>query len=195
MPTTIRLDAAAVRVLAHPLRSRLLSALRRHGPATATDLAASLDTNTGATSYHLRKLESVGLVRDTGQGEGKRRVWGAASQSHSWHASDFVDDEDAATSLNWLSRDYVRQAGERMQRWLDVEHAWSAEWRDALGTNDDVVLVTAAQLAALQAELDAVVERFRGAGDGDPAARRVSLWTMTYPLDLDPGQDRAQDHP
>ena len=55
--TGVRLDASALRVLAHPLRSRLLSALRRGGPATATELAKTLGTNSGATSYHLRKLE------------------------------------------------------------------------------------------------------------------------------------------
>ncbi|RYE79717.1 MAG: ArsR family transcriptional regulator, partial [Myxococcales bacterium] len=81
--TGITLDATAVKVLAHPLRSRLLSALRRDGAATATDLAAALGTNSGATSYHLRKLESVGLVEDTGDGEGKRRLWRASTRFHS----------------------------------------------------------------------------------------------------------------
>ena len=80
----IRLDAQAVKVLAHPLRSRLLSRLRTAGPATATGLAAALNTNTGATSYHLRKLETVGLVTDTGEGEGKRRLWRASTDFHSW---------------------------------------------------------------------------------------------------------------
>ena len=117
MPTNIRLDAAAVRVLAHPLRSRLLSALRLHGPATATELADRLATNTGATSYHLRKLESVGLVEDTDEGEGKRRVWRPPAESHSWQPSDFEGDDDAETSLGWLTRDYVRTAAEQMQRW------------------------------------------------------------------------------
>ena len=56
----------------------------RSGSATATELAAELSTNTGATSYHLRKLESVGLVTDTGEGEGKRRLWRASTQYHSW---------------------------------------------------------------------------------------------------------------
>ena len=65
--TGVRLDATSLRVLAHPLRSRLLSRLRVGGPATATDLATALGTNSGATSYHLRKLESVGLVTDTGE--------------------------------------------------------------------------------------------------------------------------------
>ena len=84
MTDLVRLDATALRVLAHPLRSRLLAQLRLHGPATATDLADVLDTNTGATSYHLRKLESVGLVTDTGTGAGKRRVWEASSRGHEW---------------------------------------------------------------------------------------------------------------
>ena len=69
--TGLRLDAAALKVLAHPLRSRLLSALRVDGPATATDLATRLETNSGATSYHLRKLESVGLVVRHRRGRGQ----------------------------------------------------------------------------------------------------------------------------
>ena len=69
---------AAVHVLAHPLRTRLLGLLRTAGPSTATALAAKLGTNSGATSYHLRRLESVGLVTDTGTGKGKERVWAAS---------------------------------------------------------------------------------------------------------------------
>ena len=185
MADHIQLDAEAVRVLAHPLRSRLLSALRLHGPATATELADRLDTNTGATSYHLRKLESVGLVTDTGDGEGKRRVWQAASRSHSWRTSDFADDDDAATSLNWLTRDYVRTAADHMQRWYDVEHAWSADWQDALGVSDDVMLITAEQARALQEELAAVLARYSDAGSDDPAARRISVWYLMHPLHPD----------
>ena len=184
MPSNIRLDSAAVRVLAHPLRSRLLSALRLHGPATATELADRLDTNTGATSYHLRKLESVGLVEDTDEGEGKRRVWRAASQSHSWTPSDFAGDEDAETSLGWLTRDYVRIAAEQMTRWMDAQAAWPAEWRDALGIGDDVVLVNAAQATAMVEEIIEVVARYRRAGADDPDAKRVSVWHMMHPLEL-----------
>ena len=39
-PSILRLDRRALKVLAHPLRSRLLTALRMHGPATATALLA-----------------------------------------------------------------------------------------------------------------------------------------------------------
>lgn len=192
--TGMRLDAAALRVLAHPLRSRLLSGLRRGGPATATDLAAALGTNSGATSYHLRKLESVGLVADTGEGEGKRRLWRAATDSHQFEPSDFVGDEDAETALNWLVRDYIRHLGEQFERWLDVEGDWPVEWRDAAGMSDTYVIATPEQVQELKTELDTLLERYRRVGQGNPNARRLAAYSILYPLDLDRaprGKDRS----
>ena len=181
----MRLDTTALKVLAHPLRSRLLSTLRRGGPATATALATALGTNSGATSYHLRKLESVGLVTDTGEGEGKRRLWRASTDSHEFEPSDFAGDEDAETALNWLQRDYARHLAERYERWLDVEETWPVAWRDALGMNDSFVIATPEQLVQLNAEVDELVARYRRVGQGNPAARRVAVYTVTYPIDLD----------
>lgn len=183
--TGIRLDAEALKTLAHPLRSRLLSALRVGGPATATDLAAALSTNSGATSYHLRRLEAVGLVSDTGEGEGKRRLWQAATESHQWEDGDFVGDEDAETALSWLQRDYSRHLAERYERWLDANSSWPLPWREVLGMNDSYVIATHEQLAALNAELEEVVARYRRVGQGNPAARRIAVYHVTYPIDLD----------
>ena len=181
---SVRLDAAAVKVLAHPLRSRLLSALRREGPATATSLARTFDTHTGATSYHLRKLESAGLVVDDGEGQGRRRLWRATSRSHGWDASEFAGDDEAATALNWLMRHYLSQLVTNYEHWLDVEETWPAQWRDATSLDDDIVTVTAGQLRALREEVQAVIERYREAGVGDPQARRVAVHHAAYPRDL-----------
>ncbi|MCS5733718.1 helix-turn-helix domain-containing protein [Herbiconiux daphne] len=182
----IRLDDRAVRVLAHPLRSRLLGQLRVMGPATATELAARLSTNTGATSYHLRALESVGLVTDTGDGVGKRRLWRASSDYHSWTNSDFAGDDDARTALDWLQRDYIRQFAARAERWQDVVDQWPVEWVDAVGLNDTFVTVTPQQALRLRDELDALLARYRTIGEGEPAARRLHVTTHTSPLDPTP---------
>jgi DNA-binding transcriptional ArsR family regulator len=179
----IRLDATALRVLAHPLRSRLLSQLRLHGPATATELANRLDTNTGASSYHLRKLEKIGLVADTGTGEGKRRVWEATSRGHEWQPSDSVGDEDAEASLSWLNRFYQASFEERVERWTELSRDWPATWRDTLGPGDDSVTVTADQARAMWDEIQQVVRRYRDAGTGDVEAIRVLVWTHLLPLD------------
>jgi DNA-binding transcriptional ArsR family regulator len=183
--TGIRLDAQAIRVLAHPLRSRLLSQLRTGGPATATELAAALSTNTGATSYHLRKLEAVGLVTDTGEGEGKRRLWRASTDYHSWTNSAFRDDEDTATALDWLQRDYVRQQAQKAERWLDAASSWPTEWVDVFGLSDTFVTVTPEQMRELNTRLDALLAEYRTIGEGDPRARRASVDIFARPLDPD----------
>lgn len=183
--TGLRLDATSLRVLAHPLRSRLLSRLRTGGPATATDLAAALSTNSGATSYHLRKLESVGLVTDTGEGEGKRRLWRASTDSHQFEPSDFAGDEDAETALNWLVRDYTRHFAEQFERWLDVEATWPAAWRDAAGMSDSFIIATPEQVEELKREVDELLARYRRVGQGNPRARRLAVYSVLYPLDLD----------
>lgn len=192
--TGLRLDATSLRVLAHPLRSRLLSRLRTGGPATATDLAAALSTNSGATSYHLRKLESVGLVTDTGEGEGKRRLWRASTDSHQFEPSDFAGDEDAETALNWLVRDYTRHFAEQFERWLDVEATWPAAWRDAAGMSDTFIIATPEQVEELKREIDELLARYRRVGQGNPQARRLAVYSVLYPLDLDraPQQPAAQ---
>ena len=87
-PREVRIDHRQVRVLAHPLRMRLVGALRVKGPATATTLAELLNTNTGATSYHLRQLAEVGLVvEDPDRGTGRQRVRVAARRRSAGRAA------------------------------------------------------------------------------------------------------------
>lgn len=183
-PTSLQLDATAVRTLAHPLRSRLLSRLRVDGPATATELAAALGTNTGATSYHLRKLEAVGLVADTGEGEGRRRLWQASTTSHRFSPSEHRGDDDASVAVAWLQRFYVGQMAGRAESWFDASDGWPDAWVDAAGYGDTALTVTAEQLAAVQEELWAVLERWSAAGEGDPEARQVLVSVVAHPRDV-----------
>ena len=158
--STLRLDSRALQVLAHPLRSRLLTALRMDGPATATALAASLGTNTGATSYHLRKLASVGLVEETGDGRGKERPWRAASEMHGWTEREVADDPGGRAASDWLRRHYLRGFIDRYETWLDGQGDWPLEWQDAAGASDWAIHVSPARLAAFNDEVSALVRQF-----------------------------------
>lgn len=183
---------SALRVLAHPLRSRILAELRVHGQATASDLARSLDTNTGATSYHLRRLEEVGLVEDTETGTGRRRVWQAVPGAHV--RADDLDgapvDEDDAVAAQWLARDYLAHFTDRASGWLDDRAQWPSAWQVA-GLEDHLVQVSAEQLTALRAELVEVLERYRRVGQGNPQAKRVVVYTCALPLDRPPADRRG----
>ena len=182
--TTLRLDGRALRVLAHPLRSRLLTALRMDGQATATALARSLGTNTGATSYHLRKLASVGLVAETDEGRGRERWWRASTPSHEWTERDLAGDAEAEAASDWLKRYYLRSFVERYERWLATAADWPVDWRAAAESGDAKLHVTPAQLTAFHEELTLLLARYRDAGvPGDPDARDVEFFYHLVPTD------------
>lgn len=186
LKSTLHLDSKAVQVLSHPLRSRLLSALRVGGPATATALAEKLATNTGATSYHLRRLESVGLVEETGEGRGRERWWRAATRSHTFTQRDVAYDPDGEAAADWLRRHYLRSFVDRFQHWLDIHAEWPLEWQEVADASDYLLQVSPKRLAELQAEMDALIERYRNPDPGDADAKHVEVHVHAFPLDPTP---------
>lgn len=159
--STIDLDPRAITVLAHPLRARILSKLRLGGGGTSTSLAKLLDTNSGATSYHLRKLAEVGLVEETTEGKGKERWWRPTSDRHRFTASSLAGNADAEAAHDWLQRHYFGMLAERYNHWLDTAAEWSIEWQDFAGASDYQVPLSPGRAADLTAELEAVIERYR----------------------------------
>lgn len=186
------LDPLAVAALAHPLRSRLLELLRTDGPATATSLAAALGTNSGATSYHLRRLAAVGLIDDAESGHGRRRVWAAVDAARPWSRVEPLPDADTRAALAWLERDHLRHFAGRMERWLDSAPAWPTAWRDACSAQDGAVLVDPEHVVALRAEIAQVLARYRRVGQGNPGARRLAAYVFYLPVDLDRPPHRAE---
>lgn len=171
-------------MLAHPLRSRILTALRRDGAATATTLAARLTTNSGATSYHLRKLADVDLVEELGSGRGKERWWKAATDMHGWAERDVAGDPDGEAASLWLRRHYFQQFSDEYARWLDESDRWPVSWRDAVGASDRTLALSPEQLTSLEVDLMAVLDRYQ---DPDPRpdadVRRVRLQMHAYPAE------------
>ncbi|MCW3817162.1 helix-turn-helix domain-containing protein [Micromonospora sp. DR5-3] len=186
-PRQVRLDHQQVRALAHPLRTRLLGALRVKGPATATRLAEMLGTNTGATSYHLRQLAEVGLVaEDPDLGTGRQRFWRAAHDVTNWEPTDFDDDPDARAAIEWIEGEQVRQFAEIAERWFAVRHEWAPAWRDAFGMGDIFMTIPHTRLEALKAELWQILDRYRDEADpAEPGAEQVQIFLAALPLPAD----------
>ncbi|SBT39850.1 ArsR/SmtB family transcription factor [Micromonospora narathiwatensis] len=183
-PRAVRLSHQQVRVLAHPLRTRLLGALRVKGPATATKLAELLGTNTGATSYHLRQLAEVGLVtEDPDLGTGRQRWWRAGHDVTNWENTDFDDDPDARAAIDWIQGNQVRHFVEHAEKWFAVQHEWSPTWRNAFGMGDIFMTIPSTRLDALKAEVWQILDRYRSEADPDePGAEQVQIFLATLPL-------------
>ncbi|MDM4722301.1 helix-turn-helix domain-containing protein [Micromonospora sp. WMMA1363] len=179
-------DPSALKAVAHPLRVRLLAALREDGPATATELAHRLGTESGSTSYHLRVLARHGFVEETSGGQAARRHprerrWQAAHRLSEW--------SNVAMSASPAGRDAAAMMRRRQVEVLigDVERFDAAAadlddvWVEAAGIGDLLVRLSPGSLTelwdAFYAHLDTLVVR----DAADQAAMPVSIVVAGFP--------------
>ena len=129
------------------------------------------------------------MVEDDGEGTGRARIWTASTSGRpeGGRREDAGQDgdDDAAAALAWLARDYLHHFTDRADAWLDDQERWPATWREPAGLSDHLVQVPQ-QLAALRAELEQVMQRYRRVGAGNPSAKRVSVYLCPLPVDRPP---------
>lgn len=176
------LDPASLKGLAHPLRVRLLGALRTDGPATASGLARRFSETSGATSYHLRQLARHGFIEeDPERGTARERWWRSVHRSTRWQTSPFLDDPATAEAANFLYRSQFELETRSVRQWLQEQPSWPAEWLDAASASDWQLRLTADQLGRMSAEVTAVVERYRAEEDDPPGAERIAVFFRAFP--------------
>ena len=175
------LDTAALRVLAHPMRLSFLHYLRDHGPATGRRLAAHFTLDSGAVSYHLRKLAAGGLIEeDVDRGTRRDRWWRVKAQVL-YHDPATAEDgegeqEDSRAYLNSTLLAY----GDALRRYTaDVPHL-PQDWLNVTMTSERSLRLTSAQLTDLKRDLVAVIDRYRDLPE-EPGARPVSLHLHALP--------------
>lgn len=168
-------DAADLQALAHPLRIRLLSLLRRDGASTASRLAERLAVSSGLTSYHLRQLAAAGFIREADHpGTGRERWWQASRRSTHVLAPAADDVEAGAVNNEFLGA--VLEANFADARaFLAEEERWGPEWRDVVEISDMTLELTPAQADELRVELARVIARFprHEAGAEPPAGAKL----------------------
>ncbi|MCQ8771014.1 ArsR/SmtB family transcription factor [Streptomyces telluris] len=178
-----RMDARSLRGLAHPLRMQIFELLSLDGPATATGLSERLGENTGTVSWHLRHLAEHGFIEEeAGRGTKRERWWRRAGGANELHTADFRDDPDSRGALSVYLHELVHQYFGRVTTYLNED--WDGSWRDA-GTVSDWrdLRMTPDQLAALNAELMAVIARHTPAPDTEPSpdALPVVVQLQSFP--------------
>ena len=193
-PRVRHLDAASLKLLAHPLRVRIVGTLRAEGPATATSLGERLGESSGLTSYHLRALADAGFVEDAADHptSGRERWWRAVDEMTSWRPSDVGDDPDSQAAEEWLTGFTARRGMTWLDEWLRRRADAPAEWREASETDDYVFQATPDELRQLMAELDAVVRRRLGR---EPAPGRVTVRVLLSAFPADPLAQASDDGP
>jgi DNA-binding transcriptional ArsR family regulator len=162
---------------------RLLAALRLQGPATATELARRLDTNSGLTSYHLRKLAEAGLIEDDpAHSTARDRYWRAAHEGTSWSSAEFREDPDDRAADTLLVGQFTRLHGRWLDDWVASRDDWTEEWLAASDLSDWGLHLTPQTLRELTEELHEVMNRYRQREELDaPEAERVTILLHAFP--------------
>jgi DNA-binding transcriptional ArsR family regulator len=178
---TVR-DATALRALAHPLRLRILGALRVHGPATASELGRRLGESSGSISYHARQLAAHGFVEDAPEaGTRRERWWRAVDRGTEWTTG--TDDDAELDAAAALTAQVMREHAAWAESWLAELTSWPATWRRAAAVGDHLLRLTPAQVLALGEEVEALITRYRAAqaDEDDADAETVATVFHAFP--------------
>ncbi|MFD7730246.1 ArsR family transcriptional regulator, partial [Kitasatospora phosalacinea] len=126
-----------------------------------------------------------GVVGGGAGGRGRHTPGGAPPPFTSWDASPADPEQAAATEA--LQRAVLDGYFARATGWLLHRGADTPEWREAAGFGDSAVLVTAAELAELNARIEELarpyVERLGDSGPRPEGARTVQLIQLAVPTD------------
>ncbi|MCI0687188.1 MAG: helix-turn-helix domain-containing protein [Sporichthyaceae bacterium] len=178
-------DARELRALAHPLRMALLELLFVEGPLTATECGERLDQTPANCSFHLRVLAKHGFIQESEGGVGRQRPWRFTSLGHEWAGT-----SDRPAAERAAARSVVALVRQRHAQYVDdwqVRHDNEPiEWQDAAMLAHNSAWLTAAELAAIRDETQALWDRFRhrlvDRATRPPGARLVQSLSEAFPL-------------
>ena len=118
---------------------------------------------------------------------GRDRWWRAVHEATSWSSADFVDDPEAREADTWLVGHVLRRHSDALAAWHETRSELPPEWLAASDDSDYWLTLGPERLTEMQAELHAVIERYRAAGDDSPDAREVTVHLHAFPTaPLDP---------
>ncbi|MEU6502340.1 winged helix-turn-helix domain-containing protein [Streptomyces californicus] len=157
-------DARTLRAVAHPLRLRLLNALREFGPATASGLGERLGESSGATSYHLRQMAEAGLVEDAPElGKGRERWWRSVHDGSIFESSAFRQHADPAVrgAIDFVLHETATSHAEELNAWLGTVDDWSDAWQRSWDMSDFKIRLTPELAMELSRKMHELVESYR----------------------------------
>ncbi len=189
-PREVR-DIEELRVLAHPMRQRILRRLRQAGPATSTTLARDLGENSGlARHYHLRLLAGHDFVREVaGRGQGRERWW-EVSPEPVWIPRDGLSIE-AQAEVSGPHRPSLAEDLEGFRRFRAAREAMGEWGRGTWTVQRARLTLTREGASQLIADQQVLISRYqREAADAPAGARTVVFGFLAYP-EPSPSEDPA----
>jgi len=152
-------DPQTLRALTHPVRLALLEVLQLEGPLTATQAGELIGEPPNTCSFHFRQLAKYGFVEPAGPGRGRAHPWRLTG--FGMHFSDLSDDPEMTQAARGLDRMLRERYFARLRAFYETRPDYPRKWQQVTGASQTVVHVTPDELAAIDAEIMAVLDRNR----------------------------------
>lgn len=181
-------DPRVLKVVAHPLRVRLLGLLRIDGPATASELGRVVGESSGSTSYHLRVLAKYGFIEeDPDRRDGRERRWRARHFYTSWDNA-----EMAATPEGWEAVRVIqaRQVEMLARAMRAFEESPDPDWLPVAGMSDHLAVLPPEAVREFTRRAAELIRELEARHAGHPQARGVQLWAAAFPRESRGGETR-----
>jgi DNA-binding transcriptional ArsR family regulator len=157
-----------------------------YGPLTASGLGERLGESSGATSYHLRQLEKVGLVREVEKGNARERWWERRPGSMTLpDPSEFPAGSADRLAARLLGDEALRAREQVFREFVSQDDdAISPEWQRVAVIDTINLKLLPDQLQALVTEFDEVIAKYVEAYKATPSigARPVQIQFNAFPL-------------
>lgn len=177
-------DPAEMRALAHPVRLKILDALRRQDTITATQASELTGESPANCSFHLRTLAKYGYLEEVEGTSGRQRPWRRSAERLRFSIQH--QDPSARAIANELVERISVQREQLLRDWFRGHDAYSDEWQNAAFVSDRVVYMTPAEVAELNAKVDALMDEYAqrvSEPDQRPeGAEPVKLVAWAHPL-------------
>ncbi|MFS0691610.1 helix-turn-helix domain-containing protein [Streptomyces nitrosporeus] len=177
-------DPAALKALTHPLRLRLLGLLRQHGPATASELAATTGESSASTSYHLRVLAKHAFVQEAEHRDGRERRWKAVHSVTSWSNEAVMALPGGEETLGFFRRRQLEHLGNSLERHqADIASArLGREWHETSGIDDLMPRLTPESVGELWETVRSKIAELTDRDRARPGTEHVVLVVAALPL-------------
>ncbi|MEV4630866.1 helix-turn-helix domain-containing protein [Micromonospora sp. NPDC049523] len=181
-------DSRVLAALAHPLRRRLMDALKVDGPSTVSSLADRTGQAVANVSHHLKVLAASELVEEAPElaRDRRERWWRPVSAGVRWSQADFVHDPAAMAVFNAsLSLNLDRHAG-LVRAWWAAAEARAEEWTEGPFSTDKWLHLTPGELAELGGELIGLLDRWANREVPDDGQRREPVFVFAHGVPAQP---------
>lgn len=175
-------DPRALRAIAHPTRSRILSELSAAGTARAADLARDLGIPANQASFHLRQLAKYGLVEEApDQARDRRdRVW-RPSAEHGYQVSlKTLEQTAGGEGAVAVYKDHLQARAGYLVDQAMQDGDRSDGTGDRRSITDSALRLTADERDEFAAEVTALLDRWSTRGKDHSVPRRTYSFFLVF---------------